>query len=89
MGTEDLAPGAAWVDSISRAELQAEFAEWGPDVRCLVGCMPEQTLRWSVHVVYPPLESYSRGRVALLGDAVCASFPSCSLSQGVLGFNVG
>ena len=32
--------------------------------------MPEKTIRWSVHVVHPSLESYAKGRVALLGDAV-------------------
>ena len=77
MGAHGLPEGSAWVDQIAREELQREFNGFGPDVRALVGCMPEKTLRWYMHVVHPPLESYSNGRVAVLGDAVRAySLPS-------------
>ena len=71
IGSGRLPEGAPWVDQTSREELQKEFEGWGPDVSALLRCMPEKTMRWQVHVVHPPLASYARGRVALLGDAVC------------------
>ncbi|KAI0737044.1 hypothetical protein C8Q80DRAFT_1215055 [Daedaleopsis nitida] len=52
-----------------REDLQKEFEGWGPDVATAPLHAGEDD-PWSVHVVHPPLESYARGRVALLGDAV-------------------
>lgn len=57
---------------VTSQELLENFGEWGSDVQKLIGCiqMPD---KWNVNVVYPPLESYTSGRIALLGDAVCLS----------------
>lgn len=70
IGSQDLAKGTPWVEEVAREELQKEYDGWGPDVFALLRCMPEKVSRWAVHVVHPPLESYAKGRVALLGDAV-------------------
>ena len=69
-GSQNLPEGKPWVDQVSRDEIQKEFEGWGPDVATLLQFMPEKTIRWNVHVVDPPLDSYAKGRVALLGDAV-------------------
>ena len=47
--------------------------------------MPERPSKWSIHVLDPPLESFVRGRVALLGDAVSLCPPSLPLrARGML-----
>ena len=91
MGAQGLPESAPWVGQVSREELQKEFDAWGPDVRTLLGCLPEKTLRWSVHVVHPSLESYSKGNVALLGDAVRVTWCFLTISGEVLrggGFDI-
>ena len=50
--------------------LWKEYEGWGPDVAALIKCMPEKPNKWSIHVVHPPLDSFVKGRVALIGDAV-------------------
>ncbi|KAI0715000.1 FAD/NAD-P-binding domain-containing protein [Earliella scabrosa] len=82
IGSGRLPEGAPWVDQISREELQKEFEGWGPDVSALLRCMPEKTMRWQVHVVHPPLGSYARGRVALLGDAAHGMLPHLGAGAG-------
>ncbi|KAI0756258.1 FAD/NAD-P-binding domain-containing protein [Daedaleopsis nitida] len=82
IASQNLPEGAPWVDEISREDLQKEFEGWGPDVATLLRFMPEKTIRWSVHVVHPPLESYARGRVALLGDAAHAMLPHLGAGAG-------
>ncbi|RPD65123.1 FAD/NAD-P-binding domain-containing protein [Lentinus tigrinus ALCF2SS1-6] len=82
IGSQDPPAGTPWVDEISREDLQKEFEGWGSDIATLLRFMPEKTIRWSVHVVYPPLESYARGRVALLGDAAHAMLPHLGAGAG-------
>ncbi|TBU49090.1 salicylate hydroxylase [Dichomitus squalens] len=69
IGSQNLPEGTPWVDQVSREDIQKDFDGWGVDVATLLQLMPEKTVRWSVHVVHPPLETYSKGHVALLGDA--------------------
>lgn len=70
IGAGNLPEGASWVEPSTRDELKKVYEGWGPDVSILLDCMPEKPSKWSIHVLYPPLESYTKGRVALLGDAV-------------------
>ena len=70
IGSQGLPAGTPWVEDVAREELQKEYDGWGPDVSALLRCMPEKVSRWAVHVDHPPLESYAKGRAALLGDAV-------------------
>ena len=61
---------AQWVEAVSKDVLFKEYEGWGPDVEALLQCMPEKPGKWSIHVVHPPVESFAKGRIALLGDAV-------------------
>ncbi|KAH9858349.1 FAD/NAD-P-binding domain-containing protein [Lenzites betulinus] len=85
IGSHDLPEGTRWVEDVPRTELEKEYAGWGPDVATLLRCMPEKTSRWAIHVVHPPLASYAKGRVALLGDAAHAMLPhlGAGASQGL------
>lgn len=69
-GSEELRRETPWVEAVSREAVRKEYEGWGPDVAALIKCMPEKPSRWSIHVVHPPLDSYVKGRVALIGDAV-------------------
>ncbi|KAI0699375.1 FAD/NAD(P)-binding domain-containing protein [Cerioporus squamosus] len=82
IGSQNLPAGTPWVDEISREDLKKEFDGWGSDITTLLRLMPEKTMRWSVHVVHPPLESYAKGRVALLGDAAHAMLPHLGAGAG-------
>ena len=70
IGSENLPDGTPWVGEATTSDIQKDFEGWGPDVVTLLRCMPEKTGRWSIHVVHPELERYSRGHVAIVGDAV-------------------
>lgn len=71
-GSANLPEGTPWVEEVSKDELKQVYEGWGPDIAAILECMPENPSKWSIHVVHPPLESYTSGRVALLGDAVSA-----------------
>jgi salicylate hydroxylase len=68
-GERPLPPGEAWVKPRTTEELLIEYEGWTDDVLKLLQCMNNPSV-WSIHAVYPPLETYVWGRVALLGDAV-------------------
>ncbi|KAI0749249.1 FAD/NAD(P)-binding domain-containing protein [Daedaleopsis nitida] len=74
--------GTPWVEKVSKDVLHEEYEGWGPDVAALLSVMPEEPSRWSIHVVDPPLESYAKGRVALLGDAAHAMLPHLGAGAG-------
>lgn len=59
-------------EPVSQEELLAAFDGWSPDVLALLPCVPTPT-KWSINVLYPPLQSYSNGNIALIGDAVSLS----------------
>ncbi|KAI0363144.1 FAD/NAD(P)-binding domain-containing protein [Pilatotrama ljubarskyi] len=82
IGAEELPDDAPWVEEVSREELKREYDGWGPDVITLLDCMPEKPSKWSIHVVHPPLETYVRGRVALLGDAAHGMLPHLGAGAG-------
>ncbi|KAH9897855.1 FAD/NAD-P-binding domain-containing protein [Cubamyces lactineus] len=82
IGSQDLAKGTPWVEEVAREELQKEYDGWGPDVFTLLRCMPGKVSRWAVHVVHPPLGSYAKGRVALLGDAAHGMLPHLGAGAG-------
>ena len=74
-----------WVEPTDRTALDALFADFGRDTRAVLRCLPERLSRWAIHVLDPPLESFVRSRVALLGDAVSPRPPSLPLrARGML-----
>ncbi|KAI0673671.1 FAD/NAD-P-binding domain-containing protein [Trametes maxima] len=82
IGTHNLPDGAPWVEQVSRDEVQREYSGWGPDVSILLACLPEKPSKWSIHVVHPPLKSYGKGRVAVLGDAAHGMLPHLGAGAG-------
>ena len=80
MGSTPLSEGLSWVTPRSKAELLAEYEGWGPDVQTILNCMDSPSV-WSIHIVDPPLETFCRGSVALLGDAVGVGILSLSLNH--------
>ncbi|KAI1788893.1 salicylate hydroxylase [Ganoderma leucocontextum] len=82
IGSQNLPDGTPWVGPVSPDDIQRDFEGWGPDIVTLLRCMPETTIRWSVYVVHPELESYSKGRVAILGDAAHAMLPHLGSGAG-------
>jgi salicylate hydroxylase len=70
MGSVEIPPGQPWVTPVSEQDLLDEFSGWGSDVMALLGCIRNPS-KWSIHAVYPPLETYVSGNIALIGDSVC------------------
>lgn len=69
VGNGHMPPGEKWVCDAPAEELRGNFREFGSDIQKLFSCV-RNTSRWSIHHVYPPLRSYVRGKIALIGDSV-------------------
>lgn len=69
VGEVKLADNAPRVAQVSKEELLKEFEDWGSEARVVLGSA-ETFNKWFVEVLYPHLETYVKGRIALLGDAV-------------------
>ncbi|PIL35070.1 hypothetical protein GSI_02858 [Ganoderma sinense ZZ0214-1] len=82
IGSENLPDGTPWVGEASTADIQKDFAGWGPDIVTLLRCMPAKTGRWSIHVVHPELATYSNGHVAIVGDAAHTMLPHLGAGAG-------
>ncbi|RDX51872.1 FAD/NAD(P)-binding domain-containing protein [Lentinus brumalis] len=82
IGVGEVNEKAQWVEAVSKNVLFKEYEGWGPDVEALLKCMPDKPGKWSIHVVHPPLESYAKGRIALLGDAAHAMLPHMGAGAG-------
>ena len=80
-GARPFNPGQAWVTPRSRAELLDSFTGWGHDALKLLSCI-ESPSAWSIHAIDPPLGSYSRGQVAILGDAAHGMLPHLGAGAG-------
>ncbi|EIW63980.1 FAD/NAD-P-binding domain-containing protein [Trametes versicolor FP-101664 SS1] len=81
-GSANLPEGTPWVEEVSKDELKQVYEGWGSDIAAILECMPETPSKWSIHVVHPPLESYTAGRVALLGDAAHGMLPHLGAGAG-------
>lgn len=76
---ENAEPGATPEHRV--AALVARFADWHHPIPALIAATPaEALLRGDVHYLAEPLESFTTGRVALLGDAAHAVTPD--IGQG-------
>ncbi|PCH34043.1 FAD/NAD(P)-binding domain-containing protein [Wolfiporia cocos MD-104 SS10] len=74
-------PRDEWVKPVSQQELLDVYAGWGPEVTGLLNCIKTPS-KWSIHMVYPPLESYVKGNVALIGDAAHGMLPHMGAGAG-------
>ncbi|KAH9858330.1 FAD/NAD-P-binding domain-containing protein [Lenzites betulinus] len=82
IGSANLPEGAPWVQEVSKDELKGVYEGWGPDIAAILECMPEKPSKWSIHVVHPPLDTYVKGLVALLGDAAHGMLPHLGAGAG-------
>ncbi|EJF67164.1 FAD/NAD(P)-binding domain-containing protein [Dichomitus squalens LYAD-421 SS1] len=82
IGSEKLPPGTPWVETVPKEAMEKEYEGWGPDIAALMKCMPETPSKWSIHVVHPPLDSFVKGHVALIGDAAHAMLPHLGAGAG-------
>jgi salicylate hydroxylase len=65
-----------WIIPADVSAVKKQFDDWDPFVRKQVELLPEggKTVAWSVWDM-PPAPYYSRGRIAIMGDAAHASTP--------------
>ncbi|EMD96939.1 hypothetical protein COCC4DRAFT_142310 [Bipolaris maydis ATCC 48331] len=70
-----------WVVTTSKQDMQADFAEWGPHVQKIIGAMQNPDI-WALFM-HPPCETYTKGRVCLLGDAAHATTPHQGAGAGM------
>lgn len=74
-------PLSQWVMPASTQEILEAFDDCGPEVKKLLSLI-EKTSKWAVHSVDPPLDNYSRGNVALIGDAAHGMLPHLGAGVG-------
>ncbi|KAJ8084610.1 hypothetical protein PM082_003383 [Marasmius tenuissimus] len=72
-----------WVQSRPHKELKEQYGDWGPEGQIIVDHIKNPS-RWSIHACIPPLKSYVRERVVLVGDAAHPMLPhlGAGLGQG-------
>ncbi|KAH3958683.1 hypothetical protein HBH70_206080 [Parastagonospora nodorum] len=70
-----------WVVSTSKEEMEADFAGWGEHVQRIVRAMQKPDI-WALFM-HPPCETYTKGRVCLLGDAAHATTPHQGAGAGM------
>lgn len=80
IGEHNLPPDAPTIVPVDTEELLREYKDFGTEVTALLRAA-KQSNKWIINVVYPPLRTYARGRIALLGDAV-SNDPSLQLPTG-------
>jgi salicylate hydroxylase len=61
--------------------MEAEFADWGTHVQKIVGAMQNPDV-WALFQ-HPPCDTYTKGRVCLLGDAAHATTPHQGAGAGM------
>ena len=89
--TDHSAPGGSteipienWVKPVSKQAILDSFADCGPDVKKLLSLLGPCS-RWCIHAVDPPLTSYVKGHIALVGDSAHGMTPhlGSGISQGL------
>ena len=70
-----------WVVPLHRADLERDFAHWGPTAKKILGLMEKPDV-WALFE-HPPAPTYCRNRVALVGAAAHASTPHQGSGAGM------
>ncbi|KAL5116788.1 hypothetical protein ACEQ8H_005269 [Pleosporales sp. CAS-2024a] len=70
-----------WVVGTSREDMDADFKHWGHHVQKIVAAMQNPDI-WALFM-HPPCETYTKGRVCLLGDAAHATTPHQGAGAGM------
>lgn len=70
-----------WVVSTSKEEMDADFAEWGPQSQKIIGAMEKPDI-WALFM-HPPCNTFYKGRLCLLGDAAHATTPHQGAGAGM------
>lgn len=73
--------GESWSESGTHDECAADFMGWHPHVQQIIGEL-ETPFRWAL-VEREPLQTWSQGRVAMLGDACHATLPFLAQGAGM------
>lgn len=60
---------------VTAAELQSTFAHFGPDARAVVQSVSGTMSKWALHYLSPPLQSYAKDGLCLVGDAAHGGLP--------------
>ncbi|KAF7353667.1 Salicylate hydroxylase [Mycena venus] len=68
-----------WVEAVPQQELLDRFDGWGHDVQAMLKHLKSPS-KWSIHAL-TPLDTFVRGKIALVGDAAHAMTPH--LGSGV------
>uniref|UniRef100_A0A8H8CPH5 FAD-binding domain-containing protein n=1 Tax=Psilocybe cubensis TaxID=181762 RepID=A0A8H8CPH5_PSICU len=73
---------APWVQDVDQEELlKAYEPEFGGDILAIIRLMTRPK-RWALHMIYPPLKTYVKDRIALIGDAAHAMVPFIGAGAG-------
>nr|WOL36627.1 FAD monooxygenase [Pseudogymnoascus verrucosus] len=68
----------------TRAEVQRDFANFGPTVRDITSLLPDTIDKWAIFDSFDyPAPYYNKGRVCLAGDAAHASSPHHGAGAGI------
>ncbi|VDB99847.1 unnamed protein product [Peniophora sp. CBMAI 1063] len=70
-----------WVKDVPQAEMLKDFEGWGPDVQAMLKGIKSPS-KWSIHALYPTIDKYVKGKVALIGDAAHATLPHLGAGAG-------
>ncbi|KAF4620967.1 hypothetical protein D9613_001259 [Agrocybe pediades] len=70
-----------WTEVRDSQEVVDGYSDWEGDGKIIASHL-ENPSRWSIHTLYPPLESFVKDRVVLVGDAAHGMLPHLGAGVG-------